>query len=342
VDGLAQAANPRKSIGSDAQERQKSGAADDGARGQLRRGDLMGLGARGGQIGRVARVGAVVLGCAALANCSASKVLSDRYSERVVAEGEPVPKGGGGYKVGQPYTINGKTYYPSESPAYRGEGIASWYGPDFHGRLTANGEVFDMHGISAAHPTMPIPSYARVTNLDNGRSIIVRVNDRGPYARNRIIDVSIGAANALGFYGDGLAHVRVEYVGRAPLQGSDDRVLLATLREGRPAQVPAQLMIASTQPLVPSLDEGDDTPLPPERPFALGGESGRLAARSGSFNIAVASAAPERSVVKLPAARAQRGLDPDPALRPDISPLATFAPVRDGGALGLMSGRGLY
>jgi rare lipoprotein A len=134
----------------------------------------------------------------------------------------------------------------------------------------------------------------------------------------------------------------VEYVGRAPLQGSDDRVLLATLREGRPAQVPAQLMIASTQPLVPSLDEGDDTPLPPERPFALGGESGRLAARSGSFNIAVASAAPERSVVKLPAARAQRGLDPDPALRPDISPLATFAPVRDGGALGLMSGRGLY
>ena len=141
----------------------------------------------------------------------------------------------GGYKLGQPYTINGHTYYPSDNPSYRSEGIASWYGPDFHGRLTANGEIFDMHGISAAHPTMPIPSYARVTNLDNGRSLIVRVNDRGPYARNRIIDVSIGAANALGFYGDGLAHVRVEYVGRAPIEGSDDRALLATLRDGRPA-----------------------------------------------------------------------------------------------------------
>ena len=302
----------------------------------------MGLGARGGQVGRIARVGAVVLGCVALANCSASRVLSDKYSERVVADGQPVPKGGGGYKVGQPYTINGQTYYPSENPAYRAEGIASWYGPDFHGRLTANGEVFDMHGISAAHPTMPLPSYARVTNLDNRRSIIVRVNDRGPYARNRIIDLSIGAANALGFYGDGLAHVRVEYAGRAPVEGSDDRVLLATLREGRPAQVPAQLMVASAQPFVPSLEDGGDTPLPPERPFALGGESGRLAARSSAFNVATASAAPERSVVRLPAARAQRGLDPDSAPRPDISPVATFAPAYDGGALGLMSGRGLY
>jgi rare lipoprotein A len=301
----------------------------------------MGLGARGGQVRRIGRVSAVVLGCVALANCSASKVLSDRYSERVVADGQPVPKGGGGYKVGQPYTINGKTYYPSEDPSYRGEGIASWYGPDFHGRLTANGEVFDMHGISAAHPTMPIPSYARVTNLDNGRSIIVRVNDRGPYARNRIIDVSIGAANALGFYGDGLAHVRVEYVGRAPLEGSDDRVLLATLREGRPAQVPTQLMVASTQPFVPGFPD-EETPIPPERPFALGGDSGRLAARTSSSNIATASAAPERSVLKLPAAKVQRVTALDSTPRVDVSPVAAFAPAHDGGALGLMSGRGLY
>src|ERR1700676_4769044 len=240
--------------------------------------------AGGGQVGRSARnvgvMGAVVLACAALANCSSSKVLSDKYSQRVVADGEPVPKGGGGYKVGQPYTINGQTYYPNDNPAYRAEGIASWYGPDFHGRLTANGEIFDMHGISAAHPTMPIPSYARVTNLTNGRSIIVRVNDRGPYARNRIIDVSIGAANALGFYGDGLAHVRVEYVGRAPIAGSDDRVLLATLREGRPAQVPTQLMLASAGPFVPSFgDEAGETPLPPERPFALGNASVPVAAK---------------------------------------------------------------
>jgi rare lipoprotein A len=308
--------------------------------------------AGGGQVRHIARVVVVVLGCVALANCSANRVFSDKYSQRVVTDGQPVPKGGGGYKVGQPYTINGQTYYPSDNPAYRAEGIASWYGPDFHGRLTANGEVFDMHGISAAHPTMPIPSYARVTNLDNGRSIIVRVNDRGPYARNRIIDVSIGAANALGFYGDGLAHVRVEYVGRAPLEGSDDRVLLATLREGRPAQAPSQLMVASAQPFVPSFGDEGETPIPPERPFALGGASGRVAARPGSVNVAsvniatangtTANAAAERSVLKLPAARAQRVIDLDSAKRADISPVATYAPSSNEGALGLMSGRGLY
>src|SRR4030081_4107741 len=92
-----------------------------------------------------------------------------------------------------------------------------------------------MHSISAAHTTLPLPSYVRVTNLDNGRSIIVRVNDRGPYVRNRVIDLSIGTAKALDFYGHGLARVRVEYVGRAPLEGSDDRMLMATLREGRAA-----------------------------------------------------------------------------------------------------------
>jgi rare lipoprotein A len=302
--------------------------------------------AGGGQVGRIARnaadMGAVVLACAALANCSSSKVLTDKYSPRVVAESEPVPKGGGGYKVGQPYTVNGQTYYPSENAAYRAEGIASWYGPDFHGRLTANGEVFDMHGISAAHPTMPLPSYARVTNLDNGRSIIVRVNDRGPYARNRIIDVSIGAANALGFYGEGLAHVRVEYAGRAPLQGSDDRVLLATLREGRPAQVPSQLMVASAQPFIPGLaDDGGETPIPPERPFALGDPTARVAAKTSSFNVATASAAPERLVL-MPSVGAQRVTALDSAPRADVSPVATFAAAPDRGALGLMSGRGLY
>jgi rare lipoprotein A len=294
-----------------------------------------------GHVGRIARASAVVVGCMALANCSAGKVFSDKYSPRVVADGEPVPKGGGGYKVGQPYTINGHTYYPSDSTSYRAEGIASWYGPDFHGRLTANGEIFDMHGISAAHPTMPIPSYARVTNLANGRSIIVRVNDRGPYARNRIIDVSIGAANALGFYGDGLAHVRVEYVGRAPIEGSDDRVLLATLREGGPAQMPSQLMVASTAPFVPNLpEEAGDTPIPLERPFALGAGSGRLAARTATVN--VAAVAPERSVVRLPAAGAQKITDLDPAPGADPGPVAAFAPVRNDRAVGLMSGRGLY
>ncbi len=119
---------------------------------------------------------------------------------------------------------------PEEDVNYREDGLASWYGDDFHGRLTANGEVFDMDSLSAAHPTLPMPCYARVTNLANGKSLIVRVNDRGPYHGNRLIDVSNRAADLLEFKGNGVARVRVEYVGRAPLEGSDDRQLMATLR----------------------------------------------------------------------------------------------------------------
>ena len=197
--------------------------------------------------GDVARVGAVALCGFVLAHCSGS-FSSKEYSPRVVEEGEPVPKGGGAYRVGKPYSVNGRTYVPAENPSYRIEGIASWYGRDFHGRLTANGEVYDMHSISAAHTTLPMPSYVRVTNLDNGRSIIVRINDRGPYHRNRVIDLSIGTAKALDFYSRGLARVRVEYVGPAPLEGSDDTMLIATLREGSPAPAPSKVMIAAAKP----------------------------------------------------------------------------------------------
>ena len=145
----------------------------------------------------------------------------------------------------RPYTVRGRTYVPTDNPAYAAEGVASWYGPDFHGHLTANGEHYDMNGFSAAHRTMPLPSYARVTNLDNGRSIIVRVNNRGPFVHNRIADLSVGTAKALDFYKKGTAHVRVEYVGPAPVGGSDDQMLLATLRAGSPAPAPANLMVAS-------------------------------------------------------------------------------------------------
>ena len=195
------------------------------------------------------RIGALMAAAVMLAGCSGGN-LASQYSPRVVAEGDAVPKGGGTYKVGNPYTIRGQIYYPQENRSYRAEGIASWYGPDFHGRKTANGEVYDMHGISAAHPTMPIPSYARVTNLENGKSIIVRVNDRGPYKRNRIIDLSVGTAKALGFYGRGLAKVRVEYVGSASLHGSDDRMLMATLREGSPAPAPSLVRVAAARPVL--------------------------------------------------------------------------------------------
>src|SRR5215467_13001626 len=192
-----------------------------------------------------ARLAAASVGALALANCSGglSGKIDPRYgvsaSERVIEPGQPVPKGGGVYRVGKPYVVAGREYVPQEDANYSAVGMASWYGDDFHGRYTANGEIFDMNSISAAHPTMPLPSYARVTNLANHRSIIVRVNDRGPYARNRLIDVSVHTAKLLGFYGEGLTRVKVEYVGRAPLVGSDDRKLEATLRE--PGMAPVQV-----------------------------------------------------------------------------------------------------
>jgi rare lipoprotein A len=296
------------------------------------RGEARGLG-----IGRLAGVGASALLCFLLTNCAGSNPFSAKnsnYSPKVVEDGEPVPKGGGTYKVGQPYSINGRIYSPSDNSSYRSEGIASWYGPDFHGRLTANGEVYDMHAISAAHPTMPLPSYARVTNLENGRSIIVRVNDRGPYARNRVVDLSIGTAKALDFYGRGLARVRVEYVGRAPIDGSDDAMLMATLRTGTPAPAPSRVMVASARPFLPPSRNSRETLVPGtaaeatrsalvERPITLG------PAPTGRPQV--------RSAVRMPDTE-QR---PSP---PSIPLAAAFMPARNDGysSMGLMSGRGLY
>jgi rare lipoprotein A len=173
-------------------------------------------------------------------------------SPKVVADGQPVPKGGGQYLVGHPYHVAGRTYYPAEMSSYTVVGMASWYGAAFHGRRTANGEVYDMASLTAAHPTMPLPSYARVTNTSNGYSVIVRVNDRGPYHGGRVMDVSSRTADVLGFKGEGTARIKVEYVGRAPIEGSDDGALLASLRtDGSPANLDghsAPVMVASAAP----------------------------------------------------------------------------------------------
>ena len=172
-------------------------------------------------------------------------------SAKVVADGQPVPRGGGQYLVGHPYSIAGHSYYPSENPSYSAVGMASWYGAAFHGRRTANGEVYDMASFSAAHPTMPLPSYARVTNLGNGYSVIVRVNDRGPYHGGRVMDVSSRVADVLDMKAMGTARVKVEYVGPAPMEGSDDSQLLASLRtDGSPANMigyPAPVMVAQAE-----------------------------------------------------------------------------------------------
>ena len=174
-------------------------------------------------------------GCASTQNTMSGSTVSSREpmfpeskwgvstSRRVAGPNERIPKGGGVYKVGEPYQVGGRWYKPREQPDYDRIGTASWYGSDFHGRHTANGEVFGMHAVPAAHPTLPLPSYAYVTNLSNNRTLLVRVNDRGPYVGDRMIDLSRASADALGLRGRGTGRVRVRYAGPAPLDGNDAR-----------------------------------------------------------------------------------------------------------------------
>ena len=184
-----------------------------------------------------------------LSACSRFKKSSDQnLSKRVIPLGQPVPKGGGRYKVGNPYKIGGRTYRPAEQPGYNRVGIASWYGEMFHGRYTANGEIYDMNALTAAHPILPLPTYARVTNLQNGRNLVVRINDRGPYARDRIIDMSRRSAQALGFQRDGTARVRVQYLGRAPLDGNDSVERRSFANLNNPKNIRRKVRLAAARP----------------------------------------------------------------------------------------------
>lgn len=181
-----------------------------------------------------------------------------------------VKKGGGRYQVGKPYKVAGKWYEPAEQPNYDKVGVASWYGPNFHGRLTANGEIFDQNALSAAHPTLPLPSYVRVTNVENGMSTLVRVNDRGPFAHGRLIDLSSKTAEVLGVKQKGTANVRVQYVGKAPLNGDDTRFLVASInRLTDMERGTTQLAFANTNKLAPmslaQLQNAVVSPTPPVR-----------------------------------------------------------------------------
>ncbi len=171
-----------------------------------------------------------------------------KASPRVSHLASNLPRGGGRDQTGKPYQVRGQWYHPRKDENYRSTGLASWYGDAFHGRLTANGEVYDKTHLTAAHPTMPLPSYARVTNKKNGSSVIVRVNDRGPFAKGRVIDLSQRAAELLDYKNSGVAQVAVEYVGRAPLHGLDDAYLMASYRPGGAAPqddgLPTGVMIA--------------------------------------------------------------------------------------------------
>ncbi len=146
------------------------------------------------------------------------------------------------YKVGTPYVVNGVTYVPKEDPIYNTTGIASWYGYPFHGQRTANGDIYDMNAMTAAHQTLPMPSYVRVTNLENGRSVVLQVNDRGPFVNGRIIDVSRRAADLLGFSEKGTTLVKVEAV-----QGPTEN-LIAT--RGAVADAPLVTVAAAPRPVV--------------------------------------------------------------------------------------------
>jgi rare lipoprotein A len=296
-----------------------------------------------------ARLVGLGLGCLALANCSGglSGKLDPKYgtsaSARVIERGEPVPKGGGVYRVGKPYTIAGREYVPQEDINYSAVGMASWYGDDFHGRYTANGEIFDMNSISAAHKTLPLPSYVRVTNLQNHKSLVVRVNDRGPYVGDRVIDLSVRSAQLLGFHGHGLAKVQVDYIGRAPLAGSDDTKLAATLREGVPAAAP--VMVAANKDFAPAYFDarplaGAKVPPPPERPFRLG-EGAREVPAEPQTKMASHGTTTELAAAARPHPAKTAAAEPADA-EPAVSPVSAYAPARYDAPAGFMSGRGLY
>ncbi len=178
----------------------------------------------------------LLLAGASLAACATPQ---PRYASRRPGPGEmsrPTPHipGDGRYKVGDPYQVAGVWYVPKEQPNYDETGVASWYGDAFNMQPTANGEIFDMNAISAAHTTLPLPSIVEVTNLDNGRKLKVRVNDRGPFVGGRVIDLSRAAAHELGYDNQGLARVRVRYVGPATLEQPNTGLRYASAGPAKP------------------------------------------------------------------------------------------------------------
>jgi len=199
-----------------------------------------------GGVGVFALLGVFVLGA-----CSETQLLV-HTAKRMSKASAPV--GITTYKVGKPYEVEGVWYYPAVNYNYAETGIGSWYGPKFHGLPTANGEIYDMNDLTAAHRTLPLPSLARVTNLQNGRSIVLKVNDRGPFVNNRIIDVSRRGAQLLGYLRDGTARVRVEILAR------ESQAIAAQLTGGTAAtgrtpilvdKLPKPRVVAETIPLPP-------------------------------------------------------------------------------------------
>lgn len=295
---------------------------------------------------RVGRIASVPLVCAGLAACQTdgggneaakaeinnqTKFASADYgveaSPRVTTE-KTVRPGGGRYQLGDAYKVAGRWYKPKKNKDYDKVGLASWYGPNFHGRLTANGEVYNEYALTAAHPTLPLPSYARVTNENNGDSVIVRINDRGPFASNRIIDLSAEAAGLLHMRQAGVAKVRVQFVGMAPLEGDDGSFLMASYRQGdgEPASdtgtsntllamntVPAQ-NAAGSEASLPGVVAAADLPVPTAPPIMP-------AAAAGAAPAAMAALVEQPDL-----SPAQQGIQQAMSL-PDVGPVPVDRPT---------------
>ncbi len=204
-------------------------------------------------------VGAVFL----LGGCSETQLLVHATKKLQTKEVKPQ----GVYKVGKPYEVNGVWYYPGVDYEYDETGIASWYGPNFHGKPTANGEVFDMNEVTAAHKTLPLPSRARITNLENGRSIIVRINDRGPFVNGRVLDASRKSAQMLGFEKQGTAKVRVEILAdesrMMAFKASPSQASQEAAKEIKVAAAPRETV---TSEALPPLEGTMSDALPEDRP----------------------------------------------------------------------------
>ncbi|ARM88501.1 rare lipoprotein A precursor protein [Rhizobium sp. CIAT894] len=259
-----------------------------------------------------------------------------------VATGNNIPKGGGRYMVGNPYEVKGKWYYPKEDFSYNKVGVASWYGSAFHGRLTANGEVYDQMHLSAAHPTFPLPSYARVTNLESGSSVIVRVNDRGPYHEGRIIDLSNKTADMLDLQHSGTGKVRVQYVGRARMDGHDMPYLMASyVPKGSripgvnpEGQIATGVMVASNSRKITrdQLQSSEDYETPANVPVPMSATSYAGSTPSARYNAAAAApalAAPAHVLVapSAPSANNTQQAFDQMIVLPEIGPMPYERPL---------------
>lgn len=194
----------------------------------------------------VAAVGLLLAGCSSTTKQAKLDPFAGKGSPYYTGKG-PIPWGGGRYQVGQPYQVAGRWFEPKEQPNYDKTGTASWYGEAFHKRKTSNGEWFDMNRLTAAHATLPIPSYARVTNLENGRTVVVRINDRGPFVGTRVIDLSKKSADVLGYQNKGTAHVRVQYIGPAPLDDNGSHLLAMNKENARGTPLRSMIAMADRQ-----------------------------------------------------------------------------------------------